>query len=347
MTPPARATVVWIAWESQPRNRSMAREIGASLHECLYGGPRLIRYLKSGWATMRILFAARPLVVCAPNPSVALTFLLLALRTILRFRLAMDAHYGGIVAVNGSRRLQWLLDVAIRHADVVIVTNDAHARVVHELGGRAVVCPDPLPDLLEPVPGWAPPDGADKRVLFICSFDADEPYQAVFVAARMLADQGIRMFVSGNYNRAGVRPESVPHVTLLGYVDQWAYQQYIHYAHVLLDLTDFPDCLVCGAYEGMAAGKPCVLSATAALQAYFTHGVIFTTHHPAAIAAAVLRAYQTRSALQADIARWIPRSREQVARQIAHLRGVLGLETSATTTARAAAVAQRGESEGA
>ena len=35
----------------------------------------------------------------------------------------------------------------MRASDLVIVTNERHARYVADLGGRTFVCPDPLPDL--------------------------------------------------------------------------------------------------------------------------------------------------------------------------------------------------------
>jgi hypothetical protein len=317
--------VVWITWESQPRNQSMARELGATLFEVVRRGPRPLRYWRCAWATVRILLRTRPRVVFVPNPSFVLTYVMLVMRGILGFRLAIDAHYGGIIAVNGRPSLQRLLDRANRSADAVIVTNEEHARVVRKLGGTAVVCPDPLPELPAPTPGWAPPGAASKTVLFICSFDPDEPYRAVFDAARTLREQGFQIFVSGNYHKAGIQPADVPQVSLLGYVARDVYCQYLHYADVVLDLTDFPDCLVCGAYEGIVARKPCVLSATAALQAYFTHGTVFTSHEPGAIARAVIKAYEQRGVLSADIAQWTPHSRADIARRVVTVRQALGL----------------------
>lgn len=316
--------VVWVAWESQPRNRSMARELGATFREFPYSGPAVLRYLQSLWATTRFLLRARPSVVCAPNPSLVLTYWLLLLRPLLSYRLVSDAHYGGVVSYDGSRARQRLLNFANRRADIVIVTNPGHERFIRDLGGTPLICPDPLPQLPSREPASA---GTEKRVLFICSFDPDEPYDAVLTAAPLLAARGFRLLVSGNYRKGGLNPATVTDATLLGYVEQSAYYQHVHRADVLLDLTTFQDCLVCGAYEGMAAGKPCVLSGTEALRQYFTHGVVFTSHEPAEIVHAVIEAYDQRERLQREIAPWRERHARHIARQIAAIRAALNVDS--------------------
>lgn len=315
----------WITWESQPRNRSMSRELGIPLHELSFSGPRLVRHLKSVVHTLRLLLRERPSVVFSSNPSLVLTYLLLACRTLGLFRLTIDAHYGGVVAVTGSRWIQYLLDLANRQADLVIVTNDAHAEQVRRLGGRAFVCPDPLPRLR---PNTAKPPAlrdVSRSVLFVCSYDWDEPYAAVFEAARTLGERGFRVFASGAYSRVGLTAEQVPEVTLLGYVDSATYEAYIQHVDVVLDLTTWQDCLVCGAYEAMAVGKPCVLSRTRSLTRLFTHGTVFTSHDPADIVAAVSDAYERREELSAQIAEWAQRHEADLHKRAAALRDAVGL----------------------
>jgi glycosyltransferase involved in cell wall biosynthesis len=303
----------------------MARELRVPLHEITVAGPRGWRHLRSIGATVRLLLRERPAVVFASNPSLVLTYLLLACRPFIGFRLATDAHYGGVVAVHGGRILQRLLDVANARADLVIVTNPPHADRVRRIGGKAFVCPDPLPDVPQsPVPPQRLLDTA-KSVLFICSYEVDEPYAAVFEAARQLAKHGFTLFASGRYARAGLSPEAVPHVVLLGYVDPSTYNAYLRHVDVVLDLTTWEDCLVCGAYEAMAAGKPCVLSRTPSLTAMFTHGTVFSSHDPDAIARAVLSAYEQRGELRSQIGGWVERHDARTRAHVAALREHLGL----------------------
>jgi glycosyltransferase involved in cell wall biosynthesis len=254
---------------------------------------------------VRLLLGQRPRVVFASNPSLILTYFLLAARLILRFRFVSDAHYTGVVSVSGSHFVQRLLDFVNRRADLVVVTNQAHARHVQSIGGTAFVCPDPLPRLAAAPTKPAPLAQTQRAVLYVCSYDHDEPWAQVFAAAHALAQQGFSVFASGPYERAGLTPGAVPHVTLLGYVDRPTYEAFLRNVDVVLVLTTWPDCLVCGAYEAMAAGKPCVLSRSTTLTGFFTHGTIFTSHDPRDIASAVVEAYGRRDQLGAQIPAWV------------------------------------------
>lgn len=323
--PNGSAGAVWVTWESQPRNRSMARALGVPLHEYCFTGARARRHLMALTKTLALLIRRRPSVVFASNPSLVLTYVLLACRAVFRFRFASDAHYGGVVAVTGSGLIQRALDFANRSADVVIVTNAGHADRIQGLGGAPVVCPDPLPQLRENVPRPSEMNGAGKTVLFVCSFEIDEPYEAVFEAARTLDRHGFTVFVSGAYQRVGLTPESVPHVRLLGFVDRGTYEGFLRHADIVLDFTTWEDCLVCGAYEAMAAGTPCVLSRTTAMAELFTGGVVFSSHAPDEIARAVLTAYERRTELESEIPRWVS-DHESATRQRADaIRAAVGL----------------------
>jgi hypothetical protein len=57
---------------------------------------------------------------------------------------------------------------------------------------------------------------------------------------------------------------------------------------------------VCGAYEGLAAGKALVLSDSAATRAYFSQGVVYTPNDTAGIVASLKRALAERDRLAAD-----------------------------------------------
>ena len=50
-----------------------------------------------------------------------------------------------------------------------------------------------------------------------------------------------------------------------------------------IDLTTRENCLVCGAYQSIAAGKPMVLSKTRALQTFFPAGAVYTDNSAADI----------------------------------------------------------------
>ncbi|MBJ6727567.1 glycosyltransferase family protein [Geomesophilobacter sediminis] len=310
--------LVWITWENQVRNESMSRVLNARLFVITDHGNRLARYLRCGWRTVAVLKQEQPAVVFAQNPSIVLILLLLVLRPLFGFTLVSDAHYVGVRSVR-SRAYQRLLDTCNQMVDLVVVTNAEHKQHVEAIGGKAVICEDPLPEI-EAYRVRREPDSV-PRVLFICSFDTDEPLAVAFAAARRLFPDGFRMLVTGNYRKGGIDPRDFPELTFLGYLPKADYYAELFYCAVVLDLTNYEGCLVCGAYEAMAAGKPLVTSDTAALRAFFTQGTIFTRHDEREIAEAIKTAYRRRDELEKAIAVWKAEIQQhQQARKLSILR---------------------------
>jgi glycosyltransferase involved in cell wall biosynthesis len=242
------------------------------------------------------------------------------LRPILGIKVAIDAHFGGVEAFNGSRVLQRLLNYCNRIADLVVVSNENHAERIRSLGGRVFVCPDPLPDLSEYRDLGTE---ISRKVFFICSFDLDEPYREVFRAAELLRPDGFRFFVSGNYRKAGIALGDFPHVDLLGFVPESEYYRHLFSSQVVVDLTVLDNCLVCGAYEALEAGKPLVLSRKTALQGYFTGGTVYTENESGEIATAVRHAHVERIRLADECRQWANRAHAEMKVRLASLGSVL------------------------
>jgi glycosyltransferase involved in cell wall biosynthesis len=78
-----------------------------------------------------------------------------------------------------------------------------------------------------------------------------------------------------------------PNVKFLGFLAESDYWERMRNAHAVLDFTLLDDCLVCGAYEAVAVGRPMLLSDTRALKDYFRMGALYSAADPGAIATAV------------------------------------------------------------
>jgi hypothetical protein len=78
-----------------------------------------------------------------------------------------------------------------------------------------------------------------------------------------------------------------------------------------LDLTTIDNCLVCGAYEAVAAGAPLVTSDTTALRAHFTQGTVYTRHAPRDIAGSLETALAEAPRLRAEMVALRSRLREE------------------------------------
>lgn len=314
---------IWITWEHQIRNRSMAAMLGADLHAITHSGARLPRYLYCAYKTIATVYREKPDVVFAQNPSIVLNYLLLLARVLLRYTFVADAHFGGVVAYNGNPLFQKALDISNRLADLVIVTNQDHAAHVKSIGGQSLVCEDPLPDLARYNSGGNP---EDKSVFFICSFDIDEPYESAFDAASELSVDNFKFYVSGNYAKVGINPSAYPLVNFLGFVPEKHFYERLYRSDIVLDLTEHENCLVCGAYEAMAAERPLVTSDRACLRAYFDKGTVFTAHDSKSIAEAIRGAYQDRFRLRDEIREWKGRVVRKQDERRAFIRMTLGMD---------------------
>ena len=313
---------IWVTWENQTRNRSLSTKLGVDLYVFLSEQPRLARYIVCACKTLAVVWRKRPAVVFAQNPSIVLVYLLLLFKHLFRYLLVIDAHYVGIVAPRGRSLFQAALDFCNRHSDFVIVTNEAHRSYIESVGGRALTCEDPLPDIRR----YARTVPSESRTVFlICSFDKDEPYACLLEATRILENEGFVFCMSGNYKKAGISPKDWPRVQLMGYIPQSDFYERLGAAQIVVDLTDNENCLLCGAYEAMALEKPLVTSKTFSLQKYFTGGTVFVEHRPEAIADGIKRAYERRQELRRQIKDWKPRAMADNAKKIEAIRAALRL----------------------
>ena len=313
-----RSKAIWITWESQVRNRSISRNLGIRLFELNYGGARLIRYGVCLYKTASLLIRERPSVIFSSNPSIVLALFLLHMKALFRYRYIIDAHFIGVMAYEKGQAFQRILDYCNRTADMVIVTNSEHADHVTKIGGKAFVCEDPLPEFPDGIARIE--KGQGKWVFFICSFDADEPYKEVFEAAKYLLKDGFTFYVSGNYAKAEIKPEDYPYIKFLGYVPYSTFYSYLISCDVVMDLTSCDNCLICGAYEAMAAEKALVTSNTEAIRNYFTHGAVYTDHQPEDMAKAIRIAYNNRDRVPDEIRQWKTVARRNLLEKIAVLK---------------------------
>jgi hypothetical protein len=284
------------------------------LHELTgtLGRPRLVRYFLNIAATIRLLRKRRPDTVICQVPSVVLALLMIVLRPMFGYRLGLDAHNvalaiepdspGLLRSLAGFLLLRCLAGFLQRRADFVIVHNDAVEAFVKSRGGTLVSLPDPLP-IIASVPSVRL--SRPFNLLFVCTFAGDEPYLAVLEAARLI-DPEIGIYVTGD-PRGKADPQAWPeHVVFCGRVTWERYDQLLCSVNGVMDLSIRERCLVCGAYEAVAAGKPMILSRTQTLMNYFARGAVFTdntvSESPYSIRNAILELRRREAELKAEVA---------------------------------------------
>lgn len=271
--------IIWLAWQRHLRNRSIATELDADLHEMTSRLPRLGRYLVLGTRTLWVLIRNRKAkAVIAQNPSIALAYLTVVVGRILDMRVAIDAHNAAFEP-PGGRLVGFAARKLFALTPLTIVTNERLADRVREMRGRAVVVPDPIPD-------WTSDAEVDDNLVTVISgWGRDEPIAQIVGAAELLPEIDIAMTGSPDGRLDDL---SIPaNLRLTGRLPEPEYKRQLARSAVVVDLTTRRDCLVCGASEALALGRPLVLSDTDVQRQRFGPVATFARSEPDGIAAAI------------------------------------------------------------
>jgi hypothetical protein len=236
--------------------------------------------------TLAYLIRKKPRLVVTQNPSLVLAMFVLVWRSLQRnaIRVVVDAHNEAVEPIMHTGWIfQRLSRWVIRAADYTVVTNRFLADKVVTMGGRPLVLPDPLPDV---------PPGAIRlfeksdtlTFLVVATYAKDEPIEQILEAARRVGGKFEFLF-TGNYRKLPTQmiAGAPANAKFLGFLSDNDYWRAMQHAHAVIDLTTLDDCLVCGAYEAIAAGRPQILSRTRALMEYFRKGAVFCDADAAAI----------------------------------------------------------------
>ncbi|MBI2895802.1 MAG: hypothetical protein HYY06_19755 [Deltaproteobacteria bacterium] len=292
--------ILWVAWEIQRRNQSVAKRLGARLLEIHgVGTSRLGRYVRSTYETVAMALRFRPDAIIAANPSVVLATVAVLLGRALRRPVLLDTHNAGIEPVVGGIVADALATLLARGADVTVIHNDDLVESVRKRGGRPFVLPDPVPDLPAAAPSEIGTFKGRCNVFYICTYDVDEPYLEVMEAGRLLPPD-VHIYVSGRRSELLTRANPPANVIPTGYLSEADYVRALRAADVVMALTTLDRCALCGAYEAVSAGKPMVLTGTSTLRHIFSRGAVFTENDARRIAGAIDEALRRKSELSSE-----------------------------------------------
>lgn len=303
---------MFLTWIEHRRTREICTALSIPLVELVSRRRGLARYATLVPRTLALLRQRRPAVVIVQNPSLVLTLLCVLVRPVLRFRLVIDAHNEAVNPFkNKGAAIRWLTDFVNRKADLVIVTNRQLAATITRLGTKAIVLPDLIPQAPDlPAAGEKP--HASFRVAVIATYAADEPIAAIFEAAA-LAGPEFEFGITGNPARLDqqLRSRSPANIRFTGFLEEADFWSLLKNSHVVMDLTQAENCLVCGAYESLAVGTPMILSDSPASQELFGPSACYADNSPGSIVAALRDA---RSRLE-ELRRAAPGVRDRMNRE--------------------------------
>lgn len=269
-----KAKRIWITWERHTRSRSLSKELGADLIEIVVKGNRVKRYFVSVFKTLSALKKFSGETVFFQNPSMVLAFLMVFVRLISNKKFVMDCHNAGVFPLEG--RVVLLNKVAlflIKNVDFVILTNGGLSDYLEQRGAKTVVLPDPLPMT------FYNSEVAVKKpilnVVFICTWAKDEPFLEVIDAVSKL-ESPVNFYVTGKVPERFSAVFEQKNIILTGFLPDKDYLKLILESDLVIDLTTREDCLVCGAYEAMAAGAPCIVSDSKVSRQIFKKGFVYS-----------------------------------------------------------------------
>ncbi len=305
---------LWLTWETQRRNAELADAFG-----CQYGhfdfssAPAPLRYLKSILATLRVFYSrqffggkqTRNEVVFAQCPSVVLVALLAMLRCVHRFVFVIDAHNITFeYLASDTFLLRALARFSLKRADYIIVSNLFLARDFPEFERKFLSLPDKLPQLNAGSEELLPElvSSCERPwFLLIATFAPDEPIDFFLESISSLAAGRGTVFVSGKRSRAGnaLRHES-EHIRFTDFLPHDSFDALVSRCDLVIDLSTRENCLVCGAYEAIAAEVPALLSDSPATRDVFPSGCLYAENTAESYRSALQDYFDSADALGND-----------------------------------------------
>ncbi|HEY0872609.1 MAG TPA: glycosyltransferase [Vicinamibacterales bacterium] len=245
----------------------------------------LFKYVGQAFRTIRILKAEQPSAVFVMTPPMFAAFPAFWYARGGIAQVVLDAHTAAFSHPRW-RRLQWLQRALIRRATTTLVHNEHIAALVEAAGGHATLVPD-VPVVFREVEPFGRPPGF--TIVAVCSFNYDEPVEALFAAAALLPD--VHFFVTGNPKHLAreLRISIPSNVTLTGFISTPAYGGLLKGADAVLTLTTRDHTMLRGAYEAIYQGTPVIISDWPVLREAFDEGAVHVGNDATAIAEGIER----------------------------------------------------------
>lgn len=307
--------ILYISWaESCSRSDHTARELGGA-SEMVYlkqlgSHPLTIvpKYVGQTLRTLWLLARQRPDAVIVMSPPIVASFAAVLYRYVTGRPYGLDCH---TAAFDHPRwkRLQWLQHAIGRRAAVNIVHNEHLQSVVTENQCPSVVVKD-VPVVYA---SGEPYDLSAKfNVTVVCSFNPDEPIDAILEAASRQSD--VQYYLTGNpkYLRPNLREALPPNVQLTGFISDTAFGDLLCRSDVVMSLTTRDHTMLRGAWEAIYQGTPVIVSDWPILQEAFSQGAVHVDNSAEQIVEAVRYCQQhqrqlrqgAQDARQARLQRW-------------------------------------------
>lgn len=294
---------LFLVWGKQgPRSRVLAEKLGIDIQFIFTSLPRgkytvPFRYPVLAVRTIILLFRRKPNVIFVQNPPflAVLTVYLFYLVTNAKF--IIDSHSDAMLPHGWTAPPIWLKRLTSRKAVVTIVTNLHFQKMIESFGGKALVIRD-IPTEFK-MAGEYPLNGK-FNVVFINTFDLDEPTKEVIKAAENLS--GIEIYITGKIPKHTDIEDKIPdNVHFTDFLEDSKYYSLLNSAHAIMCLTTRNHTMQRGACEALSLAKPIITSDWPILQEYFNKGSVFVDNTPEGIRRGLFEMQNHYEIYKADI----------------------------------------------
>lgn len=329
---PRAGGIAAVAWSPIQRHvTDYAARLNANLYNIHYLGfqrPWLapLKYIPQCLKTWRVLAAQRPSAVYVFISPVFAALSVYLYCLFARIPFIMDI--GGQAFI--SRKWAWsipLVRFLARRAAVNIIDQDIFKALLDSWSVNSVMLE--RPPYARSINAVAPPLQAESFTLtFISTFAPDEPIEAVLGAAQKIPDA--RFFVLGDTGLAKKKwlTTAPANVTFTGYLRGDDYWKVLHSSQALLALTTDANSLLSAAVEGMAMGKPLILSRQPALTNYFHKGAVFVDNSVQNMTQAILDVRQNQEKYTCQIQELALEKRARWETEFNKIWGLIGIQPS-------------------
>jgi hypothetical protein len=293
---------LWITWETQRRNKELAKPFNAILK--VFDNSNLNsfkRYFKSTIQTIQAI-NLKPKVVFAQCPSLVLCLELAILKPIFRYKLIIDCHNAVIDYLYYKGPLiSFLMKRILSTADYIILSNEGLISKIPIDTNKILILPDKLPTISISQEKPKILDKEKLNITFICSFAYDEPILEFLEAAKKLTSQ-CKFFITGKKKNAlGYLNYQNESIVFTDYLSEQKFEALIAHSDINIDLTTKDNLLVCGAYETLAVNVPGIISDTEIQRTTFPKGYVYTNCTREDIYEKILYSIENLNKLKSDL----------------------------------------------
>ena len=280
------------------------------------------KYAGQAWRTWRLLWREKPGAVFVMVPPIFAGLAVWLYARARRIPFVLDAHTAAFLHPRWAS-WQWLQQRLARQAATTIVTNEHLAEMVRRAGGRVTLVPD-VPVRFASVQPLE--RSGDFLVAVVCSFNYDEPVEAMLNAARALPDVKFMMTGNPKHLAAELKKDLPANVTLTGFLPDPAYAGLLTSADAVMTLTTRDHTMLRAAYEAIYQATPVIVSDWPLLRTAFDDGAVHVDNTAAGIIEGIRTMQREHDAARAGAARLRQRKLDRWAATLAELKAMVGAQ---------------------